>query len=166
MYDMAPPRVLTREQIAEAALRLADQTGVERLTMRALADELGPPWQGGQVGYDPRALDALNRSAPWGAELFDPANRDSEVTGLGGIGQVADVVGGRLALENVELDAKLLGGEVATGLGHVVETFVTDTGGIGHHGGDDGILGARAKGCQGRSGDDGATGGDEEAAAI
>ncbi len=41
MYDMAPPRVLTREQIAEAALRLADQTGVERLTMRALADELG-----------------------------------------------------------------------------------------------------------------------------
>lgn len=40
----------------------------------ALADELGPQWRGGQVGYDPRSIEALNKVAPWGAELFDGAN--------------------------------------------------------------------------------------------
>jgi hypothetical protein len=36
-----------------------------------LADVLGQGWKGGQVGYDPRALGALNKVAPWAAQLYD-----------------------------------------------------------------------------------------------
>lgn len=70
------------------------------------------------------------------------ANADGEIARLGGIRQVADVVGGGLRLEHVEGDAQLVGCTGSTLVGHVIEALVADAGGVGHHRCGDGVLSA------------------------
>lgn len=76
----ATGEMLTGRRQAELIEALGSPASVD-----ALADELGPQWRGGQVGYDPRAIEALNKVAPWGAELFDGVNEIGHVVVVDGI---------------------------------------------------------------------------------
>ena len=87
----------------------------------------------GELGSD--GLDARSEQKSGG---------DDELAHFGRGGQVRHIGGGIERLDGFPLSTELDGGSISAGEGQVVEVLVTETSGVGDHGGDNGILAASA----------------------
>ena len=94
------------------------------------------------------------------------ADADGDIAALGGIGEIAHVVRGSLALEHIEGHAELILRAHATLVGHVVEALIADTCSIGHQGGDNCVLRRSTQASQQRGRSDSSAAGDDELTSI